>query len=174
MESHEAHVPGITFFISNKSGDLSWRLDHGTNLELPDTAVDIGEAIERSPVLKHLGLSGWHRHHADVGHKVAIVKVVVKELGLVYGVEDVKEFALLPYSVGTKNVILLVFAPFDVSHREVVVLGHFEGSGATAFLCSSGLVGLIHFLVEAVNHAVVNATHLNTYFLLIININYLL
>ena len=164
MESHEAHVPGITFFISNKSGDLSWRLNHGTDLELPDTAVNIAETMERSPVLEHLRLSGWHRHHADVGHKVAIVKVVVKELGLVYGVEDVHEFALLPYGVGTEDVILFIFAPLDVSHREVVVLGHLERSDTTAFVGSSGLVGLIHFLVEAVNHAVVNATHLLAFF----------
>ena len=56
LEGHEAHVPGITFLIGHKSGDLSWRLEHGTDFELPDAAVNISESHEGGPVLEDLRL----------------------------------------------------------------------------------------------------------------------
>ena len=92
LERHEAHVPRITFFISNESGDLSRCLEHRSDLELPDAAIDISEAHEGGPVLEHLRLRRGHRHHTDVSAQVTIVEVVVEEFRLVKGVEDVVQF----------------------------------------------------------------------------------
>ena len=41
LEGHEAHIPRITLFVGNESGDLVGSLNHGTVLELPDASVNL-------------------------------------------------------------------------------------------------------------------------------------
>ena len=44
LEGHEAHIPRITFFVCDESGDLSWLLNHWTIFPLPDAAIDVAES----------------------------------------------------------------------------------------------------------------------------------
>ena len=116
LEGHEAQVPGVTFFISNKFRKIVRRLNHRSNLKLPNAAIVISVAHERSPVFEMLRLVGGQGHHANVRNHVATVDGVEHDISLVINIEDIHQFVALPNSVSSEQEIFLVGSPVNVTY----------------------------------------------------------
>ena len=135
LESHEAEVPRITFFIGDEFRKSVRRLQHRTNFELPDAPIHVSVAHERGPVFEMFGLVGRQRHHSNVGDHVAFINFVErKSVSFIASIEDVHEFGALPDGVSAEQEVLFVRSPVDVSNAEVVVFRHLEGTTSLTYL----------------------------------------
>ena len=128
LERHEAHVPAVAFFVGDEFGDGGGFLEHGAHLKLPNATINFTIPKERPPVFKMLWLVGRHGHLADVCYHVIVVYGVVDELRLIMSIKQIKQLRLFPHGISSKDEIVFVLVPVDVSDAEVVVFGHFEGS----------------------------------------------
>lgn len=142
LESEEAEVPTITFLVSDEMGDGGRALQLRANLELPNAAIDVGEAVERTPVLEMLGLVGGHGVHTNVVDHILVGDRVKDELGLVVSIEQVEQLGFLPDGVRSQQVVVLILVPVDIARREFVVLGHLERSLGLLVDVSGLLVGI--------------------------------
>jgi hypothetical protein len=115
LEGHEAQVPGITFLISDEFGKIVRRLNHRTNLKLPNAAIVISVTHERSPVFEMLSLVGGEGHHTNVRNQVATVDGVEHDISLVINIEDIHQLVALPDGISSQQEVLLVRAPVNVT-----------------------------------------------------------
>lgn len=106
-----------------------------------------------------LRLVGWERHHSDVCNHVLVLSLIIDDLGLVLSVEDVEELCSFPDGVCAEDEVLLVLAPVNVAHREVVVLGHLERAATAQLVLRLEIVLGLYFGGEVVDDLIVN-THL--------------
>lgn len=106
-----------------------------------------------------LRLVGWERHHSDVCNHVLVLSLIIDDLGLVLSVEDVEELCSFPDSVCAEDEVLLVLAPVNVAHGEVVVLGHLERAATAQLVLRLEIVLGLYFGGEVVDDLIVN-THL--------------
>ena len=73
---------------------------------------------------------GWKGHLTVVGNVVLVGNVVKDEL-LVQSIEKIFQLRLLPNCIGSKNEIVLILPPVNISNGEIVVFGHLEWSAAS-------------------------------------------
>lgn len=92
-----------------------------------NTSVYIGPAFEDFEILQFIGIIGWHGHHSDISNHV-LVSTVIIDHHLVEGMEHVLQLLLLPNSICSQNVIVLILVPIHVSHTKIVFLWHFQWS----------------------------------------------
>jgi hypothetical protein len=157
LELEEAQIPTITFFIGHELRNGRWGLEHWTNFELPNAAVDVSVTVERSPVLEMLWLVGGHWHLSNICDHVLIVDGIINELRFVMGVEQIQQFALLPDGVSSKEVIGFILIPVDVSDREIVILGHLKWP--LGFDTGWRFSFLFDTTVEVVDHGIKDGCH---------------
>jgi len=135
LEGQETIVPTITFSIGYKLRHCRWRIEHWSNLKLPNASINLTESIEWSPIFQMLWLVCWQRILPNVCNHISIVYWVVYELGLVVSVEQVEQFGPLPNSISSQDVVLFVLVPIYISNREVVTLWHFKWSSRLRDSC---------------------------------------
>ena len=163
LESEEAEIPSVTFLVGNEVRDGGRALQLRADLELPDAAVDVGEAVERTPVLEVLGLVGGHGVHTDVVDHILVGDRVEDELGLVVSVEQIEQLGFLPDGVRSQQVVILILVPVDIARREVVALGHLERSLSLLVDVSGLLAGILFLNVvrQVVDYRFVASCHLS-------------
>lgn len=131
----------------------------GSKSELPDAAVYVIEAVERTPILHVLGLVSRQRHHSNISDHVLVVHVVIHKLGFVSGVKGVEQFCAFPNGISPQQEVFCISFPVDIANAKVVVLWHFERSAAFNHIfgcCARLCFDLLDSIVHVVNNLVVN------------------